>query len=142
MLGWLAAAGVAVVVGLVAVSALGRGILDAGPPMTTPGEVEAELARPAPPTNGDTSDEPPPNRDRPHVQRTPGGTVVASCDPTTNQAALLSWSPAQGFQADDVDDGPAEEAEISFEAEEVEVDVQVVCRAGEPLVSVDVDEDD
>ncbi|MHA6805348.1 hypothetical protein [Salinifilum ghardaiensis] len=140
VVGWLAAAAVAVAVGLVAVSALGRGILAPGPPMTDPSEVEAELARPAPPAQADPAPEGPSDRPQErHVERTPGGTVVAGCD-EAGQASLLSWSPAQGFQADDVQDDPADEAEITFESDERDVDVSVQCQEGKPRTSVEVDE--
>ncbi len=140
VLGWLAAAGVAVAFGLVAVSALGRGILAPGPPMTEPGEVRAELARPATPAQADPAPDGGPNG-RPqarHVERTPGGTVVTGCN-EAGQALLLSWSPAQGFQTDDVQDGPEDEVEVAFESENTDVDVSVECRDGQPLTSVDVD---
>lgn len=152
VLSWVAAAGVAVAVGLVAVSALGRGILDSGPPVTSQREVAAELARPAPPPAnaepGQAPDSPtsPPNEQgdaqRNHVERTPGGTFVSRCDRSSGeeQAALVSWSPAQGFQTDDVQDGPGDEVEVTFESEDLDVEASVVCRNGQPLTSVDVDD--
>lgn len=141
VVGWLAAAGVAVAVGLVAVSALGRGILAPGPPMADPADVEAELARPTSSAQADhTPDDPsgttPQQR---HVERTRGGTVVTACE-RNGQASLLSWSPAQGFRADDVDDGPADEAELTFESDSTDVDVSVECVGGRPRTSVEVDD--
>lgn len=139
--GWLAAACVALVVGLVAVSALGRGILAPGPPMIEPGEVEAELAHPPPPADpglgpgGRGNGEP---RAR-HVERTPGGTVVTGCD-GAGQVSLLSWSPAQGFEVDDVQNEPDEDVQITFASEERDVDVTVVCRNGQPRASVQIDD--
>ncbi|MCR3721219.1 MULTISPECIES: hypothetical protein [Prauserella salsuginis group] len=138
--GWLAAAGVAVAVGLVAVSALGRGILAPGPPMAEPAEVEAELSSPASSAAADREGPEGPG-DRPrtrHVEHTPGGTVVAACD-RDGQASLLSWSPAQGFHADDIEDGPDDEVELTFESEDRDVDVSVECRNGKPRATVDAD---
>ncbi|MFC7343496.1 hypothetical protein [Saccharopolyspora griseoalba] len=140
VLGWLAAACVAVAVGLVAVSALGRGVLASGPPLTEPAEVEAELARPASPAPADPAPESPAT-DRPparDVERTPGGSVVTGCD-ESGRAVLLSWSPAQGFRVDDVDDVPESEAELTFESRDATVDVSVSCTDGNPVAKVEVD---
>lgn len=141
--GWLAAACVALAVGLVAVSALGRGILEPGPPMVEPGEVEAELANPPPPADA----EPAPDSPGPpeailraqHVERTPGGTVLMACA-RSGQVSLLSWSPAQGFRVDDVQDEPDEEAEITFTTGERDVEVVVACRGGRPHATVEIDD--
>ncbi|NHD18129.1 MULTISPECIES: hypothetical protein [unclassified Actinopolyspora] len=138
VLGWFAAAAVAVAVGLAAVSALGRGILDGGPPMTGQDEVRRELAGPAPTANDEsTAESRPPASGQRDLRHTPGGTVVVNC--SGGRAALLSWSPAQGFQAQDVQDGPAEEAELTFESTDTEVEITVECGDGEPLVSTEID---
>ncbi|WP_092596624.1 hypothetical protein [Actinopolyspora xinjiangensis] len=139
VLGWCCAAALAVGVGLAAVSALGRGILDGGPPMTSPEQVRRELARPAPSAGGDGSERPDPSgAGSTEVDRTPGGTVTAGCS-EDELASLRSWSPAQGFRAGDVRDGPAEEAELTFESEETEVEITVVCDGTRPLVSTEID---
>ncbi|GAB3285688.1 hypothetical protein GCM10027563_18720 [Parasphingorhabdus pacifica] len=139
VVGWLVAAGFAAAVGLVAVSALGREILDAKPPMTSPSEVEAELARPAPVPPGRDGPDDSPAGTQPQLHRTSGGTVVVACYAAEETASLRSWSPAQGFRVDDVEDGPAEQVELTFESEEVEVEVSARCRSSEPLVSTVVD---
>ncbi|MGC5011513.1 hypothetical protein ACLQ2R_12175 [Streptosporangium sp. DT93] len=58
---------------------------------------------------------------------TAGGRVIARCQNAL--VTLRSWSPAQGFQADDVERGPASRAYVEFESEEREVKVEVYCAA-------------
>ncbi|MFF3438911.1 hypothetical protein [Streptosporangium sp. NPDC002721] len=63
---------------------------------------------------------------------TAGGKVIARCE--NGLVTLRSWSPAQGFQADDVERGPASRARVEFETEEDEVKVEVHCAAdGSPV---------
>ncbi|WP_344920705.1 hypothetical protein [Streptosporangium oxazolinicum] len=69
------------------------------------------------------------------VITTAGGRVIARCE--DGLVTLRSWSPAQGFQADDVERGPASRARVEFETEEDEVKVEVHCAAdGSPVHSV------
>ncbi|PRW64227.1 hypothetical protein [Actinopolyspora mortivallis] len=139
VLGWCCAAAVAVAVGLTAVSALGRGILDGGPPMSSPEQVRRELARAGPTTPGDGPERTgPAGEGSSEVERTPGGTVTAGCS-AEERASLRSWSPSQGFRAQDVEDGPADEAELTFESEATEVEITVVCDGDTPLVSTEID---
>lgn len=138
VLGWCFAAAIAVLVGLAAVSALGRGILGGGPPMTSPEQVRRELASPAPSTAGDSERPGPTGGGATKVDRTPGGTLSTGCSPA-GLASLRSWSPEQGFRAQDVREGPAEEAELTFESEDTEVEITVVCDDGTPLVSTEID---
>ncbi|GAA1241969.1 hypothetical protein GCM10009676_28990 [Prauserella halophila] len=108
--------------------------------MADPAEVGAEPTGPAPSALPDPDDSES-SGDRPrarHVERTPGGTVVAACA-RNGQASLLSWSPAQGFRADDIDDGPDDEAELTFESDERDVDVTVECRDRKPHATIDAD---
>ncbi|WP_344128178.1 hypothetical protein [Saccharopolyspora halophila] len=139
VLGWLAASGIAVALGLVAVSALGRGILDPGPPITKPSDVAAELSRPAP-ARTETAPEASPGAEplARHVERTPGGTAVTGCD-ASGRTMLVSWSPAQGFRADDINDGPDDEAEMTFTSADTDVDISVECSGGRPRTTVEVD---
>jgi len=63
---------------------------------------------------------------------TRGGRVIARCE--GGLVTLRSWSPAQGFQTDDVERGPADRARVEFESEEDEVKVEVGCAAdGSPV---------
>jgi hypothetical protein len=64
-----------------------------------------------------------------------GGTTAASCD--DGLARLLYWSPAQGFKADDVNEGPARVASVSFSDTSEEVVMRVACTAaGVPVAHV------
>ncbi|WP_433375521.1 hypothetical protein [Streptosporangium sp. CA-115845] len=66
------------------------------------------------------------------VITTAGGRVIARCK--DGLVTLRSWSPAQGFQTDDVERGPADRARVEFESEETEVKVEVTCAAdGSPV---------
>ncbi len=64
-----------------------------------------------------------------------GGTTAASCD--NGLARLLYWSPAQGFEADDVNKGPARVASVSFTDSNGGVVMRVACTsAGVPVAHV------
>ncbi|GIH92078.1 hypothetical protein ACFFMN_33295 [Planobispora siamensis] len=66
------------------------------------------------------------------VIRTAGGSVIARC--SDGLVTLRSWSPAQGFQVDDVERGPAVRARVEFEADETDVKIEVRCSAdGSPV---------
>ena len=65
----------------------------------------------------------------------PGGTAAASCD--GGLARLLYWSPAQGFEADDVSKGPSRVASVSFTDSSGGVVMRVSCNAaGVPVAHV------
>ena len=59
-----------------------------------------------------------------------GGEVVASCEAAG--AYLISWSPLQGYEADDVNRGPAATARVAFESGTQLVTMVVSCSAGVP----------
>jgi hypothetical protein len=59
-----------------------------------------------------------------------GGEVVASCQAAG--AYLISWSPLQGYEADDVSRGPAATARVAFESSTQRVTMVVSCPAGVP----------
>lgn len=64
-----------------------------------------------------------------------GGTAEASCD--NGLARLLYWSPAQGFEADDVIKGPARFASVTFSDTTGGVVMRVACTsAGVPVAHV------
>lgn len=70
-----------------------------------------------------------------------GGTVVVACE--GDQAVLVSWSPNEGYRADDPVRGPAAKASVEFESDTADdVTVQVTCVAGAPQVDHVVDADD
>jgi len=65
-----------------------------------------------------------------------GGSVLAECRPAG--AYLVSWSPVQGYQADDVARGPATTARVVFESSANSVTVTVTCpdgAAGAPVAA-------
>ncbi|WP_329102391.1 septum formation initiator [Micromonospora sp. NBC_01699] len=65
---------------------------------------------------------------------TTGGTVVARCDGRT--VSLVLWTPAQGYAVKQVDPGPDDRAEVTFEGRAGRVEVRVSCPAGRPDASV------
>jgi hypothetical protein len=67
------------------------------------------------------------------VLTSPGGSLVARC--SAGRAYLASWSPAQGYRAEEVRRGPAEEASLIFEGPQRNV-VTIRCVAGVPQASI------
>lgn len=65
-----------------------------------------------------------------------GGTVVAGCGAAG--AYLISWSPQQGFAADDVLRGPAATARVTFSDSRVAVTMTVSCAGGKPKAATSV----
>lgn len=150
-LGWLAAAGLAVLVGLGAISVIGSGLMSsaAGQPRTE-AEVARELAAQpsalptaAPselPSDAGPSG-PTPSRSSSTASATPvtrpfatrGGTVVAQCVP--GGARIVSMSPAQGFAVHEQTGGARAEAEGEFRGtsdNHDRVKVTVLCAGGRP----------
>ena len=58
------------------------------------------------------------------------GDVVATCQAAG--AYLISWSPMQGYEADEVSRGPAAAASVTFESWAGAVTMTVSCSAGVP----------
>jgi pyruvate/2-oxoglutarate dehydrogenase complex dihydrolipoamide acyltransferase (E2) component len=71
------------------------------------------------------------------VITTRGGSVVARCQ--GGLVTLRSWSPAQGYEVDDVDPGPDESAKVTFESDRGEVEIEVRCSASGPVHTVETD---
>jgi len=67
-----------------------------------------------------------------------GGTVVAECQ--SAGVYLVSWSPAQGYEADTVVRGPAATAKVTFESNANSVTMAVSCATGVPTASTTVGE--
>jgi len=63
-----------------------------------------------------------------------GGSVLAQCDAAG--AYLISWSPQQGYEADDVVRGPAARAMVVFLAGSHGVRLAVTCAGSVPSASV------
>jgi len=104
------------------------------PPSAPPSEGTQDPAgpTPAPTVTVTTTATPAAEPGKSRLITTAGGKVIARCE--NGLVTLRSWSPAQGFQADDVERGPAERARVEFETEEDEVKVEVHCAAdGSPV---------
>jgi hypothetical protein len=64
----------------------------------------------------------------------PGGSVVASCQ--SGLAYLQSWTPTQGYTADDVIRGPVTQASIGFQQGTSEYAITVTCSGSNPVAKV------
>lgn len=142
VLGWLAAAVTATAVGVGAVNIIGTGITrGSGGEIYSQERIARELASapapasPAPTTAAPTQTVPQGSR---RALSTPGGVVVAEC--FGGSVTLVSLTPAQGYQVDDLDRGPDTEAEVTFEGAGGEVEVKVRCEAGQPVVTWEADD--
>jgi len=118
----------------------------ARPPVRTPpvtrsaaASPAASQAAPAPPAPSATAAAPAVPAASPSagtVLMSPGGSVLAECRPAG--AYLVSWSPVQGYEADDVTRGPAATARVVFESTGNSVTMKVSCpdgAAGAPVAS-------
>lgn len=128
--GWLVAAVVATLAGVAVLGLLGGVLTGSSTRPMSGDEVTAELAattpRPAP--SSATPSSGPGTTSAPGVTKvltTKGGTIVAAC--SGGRATLRSWSPAQGWVTDDVDNERDEPAQVEFESGESEVKVEVRC---------------
>ncbi|MFV2087030.1 septum formation initiator [Micromonospora sp. LOL_021] len=155
--GWGLAAGLATLIGVAAIRVVGEG-LTGGPA----GEVlsQAEIARelaaaesaepeagrspsgapptgPAVPTATGAATTGGPDAVR-RAAATPGGTVVAEC--AGGRARLVSWAPAQGYTATDVDRGPDDDVEVSFVGPAGEYEVDAVCVGDQPEIGWELDD--
>lgn len=70
----------------------------------------------------------------------PGGTFLAVCE--GDLVRIEWWTPAQGWNAANVDQGPAASLEIEFEGADDEVEYTVACVGGVPETGSDDDGDD
>jgi hypothetical protein len=148
---WLAGAVVATGFSHMAVSLLGRGIAsDSGQLLSsqaakkaldeiraTPSSAQSGVWPPAAPASaGPTSPapaSPAPTpavgaQDRGALLTSQGGTIFARCEAAG--VYLTSWSPAQGFLADNVARGPAAAAHVTFESLVRSITMHVSCVAG------------
>lgn len=136
--GWFAAAAVATTVGVVAVSVIGTDIVGETARPLSHDEVTRALATAEPAATPSASSSRGPGAGK--VLGTPGGTVVARCE--NGLATLVSWSPAQGYESDDVHAEPAREASLKFESDHRKVRVRVDCRDGVPTAHIRSEADD
>ncbi|WP_062438097.1 hypothetical protein [Herbidospora daliensis] len=134
--GWVVAALAATVAGLVVIGSFGGAFRGPGDQALSAEAVRRELALPAPSAAPRPSG-PSPAATASRVVSTEGGTVVVSC--TAGRAHLTSWTPAQGWQTDDVEPGPAAQAKVKFERGEAEVEVETHCEGDVPRTVVGTD---
>jgi hypothetical protein len=111
------------------------------PPVTSPAAASpaaspAALAQPAPSATAAAPAVPAASPSAGTVLMSLGGSVLAECRPAG--AYLMSWSPVQGYQADDVTRGPVATARVVFESDANSVTVTVSCpdgTAGAPVAA-------
>ena len=138
VVGWLATGASAAIVGTFVVDAASSSILGGtSDPLSQDQVTRALAAATANPTVPSPTSAPAQGTTR--ALGTPGGSVIARC--SDDQATLISWSPAQGYDTDDVRRGPVTTAGLTFENDKTEVNVQVTCRAGVPAARTDSDTD-
>jgi hypothetical protein len=148
VLGWLATAAAAITAGVFAVGAIGHGIAgsttsplsdqavakalakatrtSAAAPATSP-NTSPTTSRPSAPRG--TTPEP---RPQTKVRQVRGGTVVVRC--AGGQATLESWSPDQGYEADDVHRGPDSKVRVKFKSGRSELETEIGCRGDVPVI--------
>ncbi|WP_066373030.1 hypothetical protein [Herbidospora mongoliensis] len=131
--GWLVAALAATVAGLVVIGSFGGAFRGPGDQSLSAEAVRRELALPAPSIDP-TTPRPTAAASASRVVSTEGGTAVVSC--TAGRAQLTSWTPAQGWQTDDVDPGPDTQAKVKFESGELEIEVETHCEGDVPRTVV------
>lgn len=156
--GWLLGAAAATCGSMLAVSHLAHGLLGSGTQQVSAADVRNDLdssqrAAATPEASMTTSAATRPARPaaRPSQPASAGpaaaaggtllisraGSVMASCQ--AGGAYLQYWSPAQGFQTDDVVRGPAARARLVFENASTALTMTVSCQGGRPVDQVSAD---
>ncbi|RLP94589.1 MULTISPECIES: septum formation initiator [unclassified Micromonospora] len=144
--GWVATAAVATLIGLGAIRLVGESLTGTPGGVRSAAEIERALASPEPVPTGTTgagsvgpgTTSPAPGASS-GVRRgfaTDGGTAVAECG--ADGVRLVSWAPAQGYRVRDVDRGPDDDVEVTFQGSAREYELKVRCIGSEP-VAVDDD---
>ncbi|KAB1934420.1 septum formation initiator [Micromonospora sp. ALFpr18c] len=143
--GWVATAAVATLIGLGAIRLVGESITGTPGGVRGAAEIERALASPEPVptgTTGTASAGPSTTTAAPsasagvrRVFATGGGTAVAEC--AAAGVRLVSWAPAQGYRVRDVDRGPDDDVEVTFEGTAGEHELKVRCIGAEPVAVAD-----
>jgi hypothetical protein len=147
--GWFAAAILAVLVGLVAISVIGDGLTAPTLRPISEAEVARQLAdepsaAPAPssPSPSPAAASATPATAAPRSFTTRGGSVIARCD--AGRAVIVSMAPAQGFAVHERDRGPQDdEAEGEFRSTadgHDRIEVEVRCTGGVPALTARADD--
>ncbi|MDG4839944.1 septum formation initiator [Micromonospora sp. WMMD967] len=149
--GWVATAAAATLIGVGAIRLVGESITGTPGGVRSEAEIERALAAPEPTPNGTTDAAPtaPGTSAAPGgtsaapsassgVRRgfaTDGGTAVAECG--ASGVRLVSWAPAQGYRVRDVDRGPDDDVEVTFQGPTREYELKVRCIGSEPVSVAD-----
>lgn len=129
--GWLTAATAATAIGLLATGAAGTGITGTTTTPLSEQQVSNALAQSSRPPSAQPSATPSKvTGGTTRALDTQGGTIIARC--RGSQASLLSWSPAQGYDSENINPGPAPAATLTFEAQNTEIQIRVNCPGGVP----------
>ncbi|MEU8216554.1 septum formation initiator [Micromonospora taraxaci] len=149
--GWVATAAAATLIGLGAIRLVGESITGTPGGVRSEAEIERALAAPEPvPTGttgaastapgtsaspGGTSAAPSAGSGVRRGFATDGGTAVAECG--AGGVRLVSWAPAQGYRVRDVDRGPDDDVEVTFQGPTREYELKVRCIGSEPVSVAD-----
>ncbi|KAB1928883.1 septum formation initiator [Micromonospora noduli] len=144
--GWVATAAIATVIGLGAIRLVGESLTGTPGGVRSEAEIERALAAPepapttsttsaAPGTTGTTGTAPSASSGVRRGFATDGGTAVAECG--VGGVRLVSWAPAQGYRVRDVDRGPDDDVEVTFQGATREYELKVRCIGSEPVAVAD-----
>ncbi|NYH41707.1 hypothetical protein HNR22_001434 [Micromonospora jinlongensis] len=151
--GWVATVAVATLIGLGAIRLVGESLTGTPGGVRSEAEIERALASPEPvptgttgsasaapdPTStaapGTTSPKPSASSGVRRGFATDGGTAVAECG--AGGVRLVSWAPAQGYRVRDVDRGPDDDVEVTFQGPTREYELKVRCIGSEPVAVAD-----
>ncbi|MEU1745868.1 septum formation initiator [Micromonospora arida] len=148
--GWVVTAAIATVIGLGAIRLVGESLTGTPGGVRSEAEIERALAAPEPtPTTSTASavpgttgtasaapgSAPSANSGARRGFATDGGTAVAECG--VGGVRLVSWAPAQGYRVRDVDRGPDDDVEVTFQAAAREYELKVRCIGSEPVAVAD-----
>ncbi|WP_327040944.1 septum formation initiator [Micromonospora ureilytica] len=141
--GWVATAAIATLIGLGAIRLVGESLTGTPGGVRSEAEIERALASPEPvPTTSTASAAPGTPGPAPSASSgarrgfaTDGGTAVAECG--AGGVRLVSWAPAQGYRVRDVDRGPDDDVEVTFQGPTREYELKVRCIGSEPVAVAD-----
>jgi hypothetical protein len=135
---WLAVAATATGAGVAAIGVLEDGITGSRTRPLDRGSIQRALSRTGAAVDAVPASSPTAGAGITRVLGAGGGTVTARC--AAGRVTLLSWTPAQGFRADNPVRGPATVASLKFESDALEYKVTVGCHSGEPKISTSKDD--
>jgi hypothetical protein len=139
-LAWVVGVFAATAVGMMAVGAIGDGIIGTGQRPLTAQEVEARLvapagARPAPASGNVVQ---PLASAAPDALASRGGTVLAHC--RGGVVEVVSVTPAQGFRVEGQDEDDQDKVKFESESEEIKVKLYLSCVDGKPAIRESIDD--